>query len=286
MSMHTISARRTSSNQVMPIRRDLKFQLPADKVTTWHRGSEHLSHFVNTFSLFLPSGERFFIDAVRAYRYRVEDPVLKEEVMAFIAQEAMHGREHRALNDVFIAAVPEAEGIERFVTRLLAWLKHNAPRSYRLSGTIALEHFTAILADQVLSDPRVLEGADPRYAAMLRWHALEETEHKAVAFDVWETVMGRGSRAYVLRCGGLLVATVVFWGIAIPSFLRVLRARGKLGDRAGWRLFKRHFVTETRFLPNLVKPWATYFRPDFHPWDHDNRHVLSQLDTVLGEGAY
>ncbi|WP_394841208.1 metal-dependent hydrolase [Pendulispora brunnea] len=270
-------------NEVMPVRRDVKFHLPAEHVGTWLRGSPHVSHFANTFSLFLPTGERFFIEAVRNYKDRIDDPELKKAVAAFIGQEAMHGREHRALNEVLIAAVPEAEGIERFVGGLLARLQKWLPRSYRLSATIALEHFTAILADAVLTEPRVLDGAESRFAAMWRWHALEETEHKSVAFDVWCTVMGRNPRTYVMRCGGLLIATGIFWGIAIPSFLRILRAEGRLLDRDGWRMFVRHWWTETRFLPNLLKPWAAYFRPGFHPWDRDNRHVLDQLEGVMAQ---
>ncbi|WP_394830521.1 metal-dependent hydrolase [Pendulispora rubella] len=270
-------------NAVMPVRRDVKFHLPAEHVGTWLQGSPHVAHLANTFSLFLPTGERFFIEAVRTYRDRVDDPELKTAVNAFIGQEAMHGREHRALNQVLVEAVPAAAGIERFVGGLLARLQKWLPRSYRLSATIALEHFTAILADGVLSDPRLLADAEPRFAAMWRWHALEETEHKAVAFDVWTAVMGRGPRAYVMRCGGLLIATVIFWGIAIPSYLRILNAEGRLFDRAGWRMAKRHWWTETRFLPNLWKPWAAYFRPNFHPWDHDNREVLHQMDGLMAD---
>src|SRR5690606_34332316 len=111
-------------------------------------------------------------------------------------------------------------------------LSKYGPKSFALSGTIALEHFTALLADSVLREPRVSAGAEPHYAAIWRWHALEETEHKAVAFDVWEAVMGRGIRAYALRSLGLVLATIIFWGLVTPVFLQVLRTEGKLTDRA------------------------------------------------------
>ncbi len=50
---------------------------------------------------------------------------------------------------------------------------------------MALEHFTAILAHQLLADPRHLEGAEKETADLWRWHAVEEIEHKGVAYDTW-----------------------------------------------------------------------------------------------------
>lgn len=275
MGLPSPSAR---STPVLPTRRDLRFELPPERVKDWFQDSPHLSHFVNTFSLFLPVGERFFIDSVRRLRHHIDDPQLQQAVTAFIGQEAMHGREHDEFNRALMAALPQTAAIERFVAAVLRAVRR-LPPSFRLSGTIALEHFTAILAHALLSDPRVLAGAEPHYARMLTWHALEETEHKSVAFDVWNRVMGQGLAAYGLRSGGLVVATIIFWAIAIPAYLRVLQLDGQLGDRAGWRRLRRHWFTDTRFFPRLVRPWTDYFRRDFHPWDCDNRHFLSQLDA-------
>ena len=50
---------------------------------------------------------------------------------------------------------------------------------------MALEHFTAILAHELLADPRHLAGADRETADLWRWHACEEIEHKGVAYDTW-----------------------------------------------------------------------------------------------------
>ena len=277
-----MSTPKVSAPALLPVRRDLKFKLPAERIVDWHEaGGPHISLFMNTLSLFFPVGERFFIDSVRHYRDRVTDPELKKAVTAFIGQEAMHGREHQEYNEALFAAVPQTVGMERNVARLLGFLQRRLPASLQLSTTIALEHFTAILADALLSKPSVLEGTDPRFAALWRWHALEETEHKAVAFDVWQTVMGRGPRAYVTRSTTLVAATVIFWSIAIPYYLRVLQSQRRLTDLRGWRSFLRYGFTRERVLLGLVGPWADYFRPGFHPWDHDNRHYLEDVDKVL-----
>lgn len=274
---------RKPRNAIMPIRRDLKFGLPAERIADWNQGNVHLSHFMNTLSIVFPVGERFFIQSVRNYRDRITDPELKAAVTAFIGQEAMHGREHEEYNEALFARVPAAARFEKLIGSFLGFLQRRLPKSSQLSVTIALEHFTAILADGLLKDPRILENADPRFAALWRWHALEETEHKSVAFDVWETVMGRGTGAYLQRSSGLLAATIVFWALITPAYLNVLRHEGKLTDFASWRVFLSHAFGEIGFLRKRIGPWFDYFRPSFHPWDHDNRHFLEEMEAFTAQ---
>ncbi|MCD6059835.1 MAG: hypothetical protein K0S16_146 [Moraxellaceae bacterium] len=267
---------------LLPIRRDLRFHLPAEHIGDWHFAAGPVfTAFLNTFSIVLPVGERFFIDSVRAYRDQVTDPELKKAITAFIGQEAMHGREHEEYNDALFARAPVAPKFERFVKGLLDRVTKHLGKEMSLSATIALEHFTALLADGVLREPRVSAGAEPHYAALWKWHALEETEHKAVAFDVWTAVMGKGPRAYALRCAGLALATVVFWGLVIPVFLQVLRTEGKLTDVKGWAKFFRYTFGDIGLLRIQLANYADYFRPGFHPWDHDNREYLKQIDEFL-----
>lgn len=181
---------------MIPIRRDLQFRLSPDSVDNWHADGPYVTHFINAMSLFFPEGERYFIHTVRHYRDRIGDPALQKAVLAFIGQEAMHGREHQEYNRLLADAGLPAQAVEAQVKRFLDALKAWLPPAAQLSVTIAQEHFTAIVADLVLNDLRLIAGADRRLSALWRWHALEETEHKAVAFDVYETVMGRGLRAY------------------------------------------------------------------------------------------
>jgi uncharacterized protein len=270
------------NSPVMPVRRDLRFDLPAERIGDWNAaGGVHLSQFMNTLSIFFPVGERFFMDSVRHYRERITDPALKKAVTGFIGQEAMHGREHQDYNDMLFAAVPATRGMERLVARLLGWMQRWLPARMQLSATIALEHFTAIMAHGLLSEPRILEGAEPKYAALWHWHALEETEHKSVAFDVWTAVAGRGPRAYMDRSLGLLIATVIFWSLFSGFYLGILRREKQLTKWAGWRKLWRILWGEVGFMRKLILPWADYFRPRFHPWDHDNRHFLAEMDRLV-----
>lgn len=268
---------------MQPTRRDLKFQLPADRIADWHSLGPYVSHFMNTLSVFFPEGERFFIHAVRHYRGEIDDEQLKQAVTGFIGQEAMHGREHEEYNGAVAAAGYPVKEMEARVTALLEEVKANAPKSVQLAATIALEHFTAMLADKLLDDDAVLGGAEPHYARLWRWHALEETEHKAVAFDVWDSVMGRGPRAYLHRAAGMLAATILFWALVTVFYARILRAEGKLTDLRGWgRMWQVHFGS-IGFMRKMILPWADYFRPGFHPWDHDNSHFLEQMEEFVAE---
>lgn len=282
--LRLVKGSKVVASMLVPVRRDLKFNLDPNIISDWHAsGGPVFTTFLNTLSSILPVGERFFIDAVRAHRDQVTDPELKKAVTAFIGQEAMHGREHEEYNDAFFAKVPAGQQFEDVVTILLSRLTENMPAAFCLSATIALEHFTALLADGVLSDERVTIGADPQYAAMWRWHALEETEHKAVAYDVWEVVMGKGVGAYSLRSFGLVLATVIFWGLTIPAFLQALRQEGQLTNFSGWQKFFAFTFGDIGMLRRQIGNYLDYFRPDFHPWDHDNRQYLEQIDQFLAD---
>lgn len=272
---------KTAYPVLLPTRRDLKFHLPADKIMNWHtEAGEIFTAFLNTFSIVLPVGERFFIDAVRAHREMIDDPDLKKAVTAFIGQEAMHGREHEEYNAALFAQSTVAPKFEQLVSDIFVLIKKHLPASMWLSGTIALEHFTALLADSLLTDPRLFQGADQKFEAIWRWHALEETEHKAVAFDVWDAVKGRGLLAYGERSLGLVIATIGFWGLIIPTFLLILRDQKKLMHFKDWRKFYRYTFGEIGVLRVQFLNYIDYFRPNFHPWDHDNRKYLQQIDAL------
>ncbi len=59
-----------------------------------------------------------------------------------------------------------------------------------LTATTALEHFTATIASQLLVNTYIQElMTDKTMSTMWYWHAIEENEHKAVAFDVYEGVL-------------------------------------------------------------------------------------------------
>jgi uncharacterized protein len=262
-----------------PQKRDLHFSLDPTQIGTWNHASPHMSHFMNTLSLFFPVGERFFIQSVRAFANDLPRE-LKESVQAFIAQEALHGREHDHYNQVFFEHVPAARATESLATRLLRELQQKRPKQAHLAVTMALEHLTAIMAEGLLADPRLQQDMQENYRDLWLWHALEETEHKSVAFDVWLHAFGTGAFSYLRRCFALVTATTTFGVLVVPTFMRALARDGALTDWTGWRFFAGRMFGAVGFLRKLVIPWLSYFRPDFHPWDHDNRARLVALDAL------
>jgi uncharacterized protein len=250
--------------------RDLSFETIAEAPRHWHGAGRAVTLFFDNLSLFFPPGERFFIASVKAHRDRVRDPELAAAVRDFCAQEGVHSREHQRYNAHLEARGLPARAIEGRVQRLLDRVTRRTSARRRLAITCALEHFTALMGDALLRDPRLLHGAAPQMAALWRWHAAEENEHKAVAFDVYRAAGG----GYVERIVVMLGATVIFWAKTVEQQARLMAADGSLGSaREWWSLAKFLFVTPGG-LRRVPRQWLTYFRPGFHPWDHDNRALL------------
>lgn len=252
--------------------RDLRFPIERDVPKYWHGGRRSISIFFDNLSIFFPAGERFFIASLVAYRERITDPELSREVTAFCAQEGIHGREHAKYNDTLTAHGYPFVAMEGRVKRLLRRVSKILSKRQKLAVTCALEHFTAMMAHFVLSDERILEGADARMAALWRWHSAEENEHKAVAFDVYRSTGGDEVTRMAIMAG----ATVIFWAKVLEHQVRMMWADGCLFSlREWWGLFSFLFISPGG-LRKQILPYFDYYRPGFHPWDFDNRHLLEQ----------
>lgn len=268
---------------MVPIRRDVRCSLPAERIRDWHAKGPPVTHFFNALSMFFPVGERFFIASIRNYRDQLSDPQLKEAVTAFIGQEAMHGREHERYNRLLKDDGMPVSTLERSVAFALGAAQKLTPKSWQLATTLALEHHTAILADQLLSRPDLLQDSEPAFARLWRWHALEETEHKAVAFDVWNEAVG-GDRVHHLIRGAVMVGTsLVFWGMVATFSVAMIEtdARTRRQPR-GYRALADFLLGAKGMFRQSLPAWLDYFRRSFHPWQHDNRHLLAQVDAVVG----
>ena len=237
-----------------------------------------LSHLAATLSGLFPDGEDFFVRSVRRFRDEVSDPDLKRQVAGFIGQEAMHGREHRALNDHLAGLGYPTKRVERFTKWGLAQREKLLSAKSNLAATAALEHFTATLAELLLTSPevRALFGHEGVRDLFL-WHALEESEHKAVAFDVYKTV-GGSERTRVVTMRILRYGFV--GGLAAQVFLSVLgdRATYRRGNlRRSWRRVRRSPLL-TREMWDRLKE---YERPDFHPDDRDTTTLIETWRSEL-----
>ncbi len=253
--------------------RDIHFDLSETRLCDWHGGGPHVSLFFNALSPFFPEGEKFFIRSVRRYAADIDDPRLSADVKGFIGQEAMHGREHQEYNRRMVEAGLPADKVEKFVTHDLRLVEKFFSDRAKLAMTIALEHLTAIMASVLLAEPRALAGSDKAMAALWRWHAIEETEHKAVAFDVYRQV-APGLRGYLLRCLIMLITSFFFsLELLVVHILFCTRA-GVAGDGRGWLRCWWFLWGTPGMRRRILLPWLAWFKPGFHPWQDDNRHHI------------
>lgn len=236
------------------------------------------SHIVAGLSAVFPDGEDFFVRSVRHYRDRIEDPVLKRQVAGFIGQEAVHGREHRVLNERFAELGYPTKQVERFAKAGLALRSRWAPASANLAATAALEHFTATLAEFILTNQEVREliGHD-EVQNLFTWHALEESEHKAVALDVYKSIGGSER---------LRTWTMNFFRYGFVIGMGFQTAISLLCDRSTYRPGRlRHSLRRFRHSPlmsrDLWNQLRDYNRPDFHPDDRDTTELVEQWRVKL-----
>jgi hypothetical protein len=236
------------------------------------------SHLTSGLSAVFPDGEDFFVRSVRYFRDQITDPDLKRQVSGFIGQEATHGREHRVFNDRLDALGYPTKTFERVTKKGLAIRERLAPPKANLAATAALEHFTATLAELVLSSAEIrrLFGADA-VRDLFVWHALEESEHKAVAFDVYKAV-GGSERMRVWTMNFLRFGFVVGMGFQVLTSLlgdREAYRRGKL--RASWRRFRASPIMQREIWDQL----KDYNRADFHPDDRDTTALVEKWREEL-----
>jgi predicted metal-dependent hydrolase len=250
----------------------------------WVLGEPSLTHLLHALSAAFPDGERMFMDSVAHYRKQITDPALKKEVARFLAQEATHAKAHEELNAWVRAQGFDNEPLLASVKERIALGRKHFPPIMRLAATCALEHFTAIMAEQLLTEPEMLAQFDPKMAELWLWHAIEETEHKSVAFDVYEHVGGTYPRRV------LAMAIITFRFITHVAWMKqqlmkndpnVRAAKGLEGLRvrlqSTWTLWGN-----PGWFRKLVPAYLDYYRPGFHPWDRDTTEALRRAREKLG----
>jgi uncharacterized protein len=248
------------------VTRNLHFDFGSEIPRHWHGGQKSVTNYFNAMSVFFPQGERFFVASVNAHRKYVTDPVLAQQVTAFCGQEGIHSREHERYNEMLRAQGYPIEAMERRVAGIIRRVNRFLGPRWRLAVTAALEHFTALMGFLVLADPRVLEGAHPSMAALWRWHAAEETEHKSVAFDVYKAAGGR----YWMRALVMFGASLRFWGKVFEHQFRMMWADGTAFSPREWWSLIRYLFIHPGGMGSVIRRYFHYYRPSFHP---------SQLDT-------
>lgn len=272
----------TDSNGAIMVR-DRRFLREGGQRRWWANGDPVATAWFTALSACFPRGEAFFIEAVKAHRDGAP-PQLAQDIRAFIAQEINHTREHLALNRLAEAAGYDLAAVDQ---RLAAFLEmtRGRPAIVNLAATMALEHFTAMMAHELLADPRHLEGCDPEVRALWEWHAVEEIEHKAVAHDTWLHATRGWSRwrRWKLKALMMTIVSISFVKHRWRDSLSLLATDGITGWRAKTRLLG-YLLVRPGVLRAIAPAWLAYFLPGFHPWRVDDRALIAQAEARLSAG--
>lgn len=245
----------------------------------WHDGDPVKTIIFNAFSIMFPEGEKFFIDSVRNVRKQVNDPVLKKQIKGFIGQEAVHTREHVEYNKQLDLQGYSATALDAGIKKRMDWVRRTFGQKRQLATTCALEHFTAMMADLMMTDPTFLKGANANYQKVWLWHALEEAEHKGVAFDTFMAVTkGKG---YFLRCRSMVITTMLFNYFIFKHIAVMLSDRGLSRSPKIWWQIAKFLFGKPGLYRRMAWPWLDYFKPGFHPWDHDNRADVAKTEKQI-----
>ncbi len=253
------------AHQIVP-REKLDFGLDGDIPKYWFANDAFKSRFFDAMSTIFPEGERYFISCVRDYRDQVTDPKLLQDIKDFMRQEGQHGIVHTQYNDRLKAQGIDVDMLEKTLKHLLfIVIRKHIPAAVTLADTAASEHMTAIMAHGFFERKEVLAHADPRMRAMYAWHAMEEIEHKAVAFDVMQKVAKVG---YLRRVMAMAIVTIAF---NIHALL-ITRYMLKVDGFSRWQRIKLFakglawiFGPGGLYMP-IFGHYIQYYKPGFHPW--------------------
>ncbi|NND69787.1 MAG: metal-dependent hydrolase [Halioglobus sp.] len=262
--------------------RQMDFDMSLLKEKYFFRGNPILSALMYALSASFPDGERFFIDSVRHFRDDIDDPVLKEDIRGFIGQEAHHSRIHQDFNDQAASLGVAMQRIRRHFQRRLDFGRKRFTPGQQLAVTAALEHVTATLAQWTLENPQLTDGDNKSpLHEMLIWHAMEEIEHKAVAFDVYRTCVNDETQR--IRIAKLVFRT--FWiqmAIAQVMLLWHDRRLPRWGEiREAWDFM----WGENGFRRWSAPEFKKYLQRGFHPNDIDQSQLLDSWQSNFPEVA-
>ena len=238
------------------------------------------SAFVVALSGSFPPGEKEFIQSVRLFMDRVRDPKLIADVKGFTAQEGQHSLQHKLMNEAFDRLGYSATRVsEQFEEIEQEWAEERSDAD-RLAATVVMEHITAVMAHFALTRPEEFDPLPDSVRELLLWHAIEEIEHKSVAFDVYEECVGDGNR---LR--RQLLLHMVLFPLGIRDFQRMLLR--ELGHKPTWKEraeMARYLLGPGGLVVSVLPRYLALLKPGFHPWDVDNSDLVDEWKDRL-QGA-
>lgn len=239
-----------------------------------------LTRLFDSLQIGFPDGEKMFIQSVRYYRDLIQDPALLHDVKQFTFQEAQHGMEHMRYNELLKEQGIDADTMLSIFKGFITFFQKRFPKKFQLAVTVAAEHFTATLAEDFLDNELdVFADADEVMKAFYTWHGMEEVEHKAVAWEVYNSVAGGGYFTRISALGFLLLFTPML----IAAIGYMLYVDGKLLDIGVYRKGLHKILINPGFGIRIIPKIASYFRPGFEPWETGYPKIFQEWKKKYAE---
>ena len=265
--------------------RKVKFEWQ-DTPVDWIPEQPFISYFINEINMILPAGEFWFCRLYNKVLPQIQDPKLKEDVQAFIRQEAMHAQAHNSANKEYLTV--RNINIQRnlkVMDFLFGELLADAPLGlkvpktlehqwdlFRLGIVATVEHMTCVLGKYVLYNNEWEKlGADASMLDLVKWHGAEEIEHRTVAFDLYRHLGG----GYIARYYLSVVVIAAVLGLWVDGAAHIMKQdprfksiRPAVYKPWVWREWYRISQKDHNLMPNpfwLISQQLGYLMPWYDP---------------------
>jgi predicted metal-dependent hydrolase len=252
----------------------------------WIPQQPFASYFINEMNNILPAGEFWFCRLYNKVMPQITDEKLKQDVQAFIRQEAMHAVAHNSANQEYLGQ--RNIDIQRNL-KIMDWLFNtaladqpfgqNVPKVldhqwdiFRLGVIATVEHMTCVLGKYALYNKRWEQlGADPEMIDLIKWHGSEEIEHRTVAFDLYRHLGG----SYIARYYLSVAVIVGVLGLWVDGAAHIMGQDPRFADKKPsvfkpwvWREWYKISQQDKQILPSplwLVAQQIDYLMPWYDP---------------------
>ena len=268
---------KTGKHPGIPVRNaDFGF---ADIPKYWFNRDPLFTHYFTGLSTLFPEGEAFFVRSVRKLRARVRgNEELDSRIGAFIGQEAMHSREHEAFHVSAQKHGLDPKSLEAWTGKILGFMERNFSEKSQLLITTALEHYTAVLVVEMMKDIHEMMD-DKNVRDLWLWHSIEETEHKSVAYDMYEYLYGKGWTSYFSRVSMYVLSLSTITVVSLVYAFVLMKRDGQLLNMNSYRRFLPFALRSyVRFAPKFL----AYLRPGFHPDDYNDDMLVDKTKKMIG----
>ena len=249
----------------------------------WYNGNAPLTYFTNALFTLFPQGEEFFVASVREHKDKLSGQEY-EDVKKFIAQETLHGNQHLRLQKIIEETgfpINEFDSFYRQTAFLndnsfLAWSKLFFGENISIAITSAIEHCTASLVFS-LAKSNLFHLMPKSISDLLKWHSLEELEHKDIAFNVLQKVDPSLKTRYAGMAigGGFLLAYIILGGIVYAATDKDFSIKKTLSD------IPEMIKVNSGIFAGMITEILKYFEKDFHPNKLDDSEIRKGLEEAL-----